>query len=158
MSAFVLICHTSCLLKFGHQTLNCPSIRYIVPAKIFPALPLYQKNWFCGKVRFDDFYPLLRSTPSPWTHIGVKKISQACCLHHLKNMEKKLKDTILGWKTNRVLFLNHPVFGHKEYTQSFNLDLCFTVLCHCVKCVRIRSYSGPYFSAFSPNVGKYGPE
>ena len=92
MSAFVLICHTSCLLKFGHQTLNCPSIRYIVPAKIFPALPLYQKNWFCGKVRFDDFYPLLRSTPSPWTHIGVKKISQACYLHHLKNMEK-------NWKT-----------------------------------------------------------
>ena len=92
MSAFVLICHTSCLLKFGHQTLNCPSIRYIVPAKIFPALPLYQKNWFCGKVRFDYFYPLLRSTPSPWTHIGVKKISQACYLHHLKNMEK-------NWKT-----------------------------------------------------------
>ena len=92
MSAFVLICHTSCLLKFSHQTLNCPSIRYIVPAKIFPALPLYQKNWFCGKVRFDYFYPLLRSTPSPWTHIGVKKISQACYLHHLKNMEK-------NWKT-----------------------------------------------------------
>ena len=73
MSAFVLICHTSCLLKFGHQTLNCPSIRYIVPAKIFPALPLYQKNWFCGKVRFDDFYPLLRSTPSPWTILVSKK-------------------------------------------------------------------------------------
>ena len=39
---------------------------------------------------------------------------------------------------------------------------------HCVKSVRIRSYSGPYFSAFglnakrysvfSPNTGKYGPE
>ena len=46
---------------------------------------------------------------------------------------------------------------------------------HCVKSVRIRSFSGPYFSAFgpnterysvstpylsifSPNVGKYGPE
>ena len=42
---------------------------------------------------------------------------------------------------------------------------------HCVKSVRIRSYSGPHFaafrlnrrdteylSAFSPNAGKYGPE
>ena len=43
---------------------------------------------------------------------------------------------------------------------------------HCVKCVRIRSFSGPYFPAFrlnierdtkfpsvlSPNAGKYRPE
>ena len=39
---------------------------------------------------------------------------------------------------------------------------------HCVKSVRIRSYSGPYFpafglnteylSVFSQNAGKYGPE
>ena len=28
----------------------------------------------------------------------------------------------------------------------------------CVKSVRIRSYSGPHFPVFSPNVGKYGPE
>ena len=26
----------------------------------------------------------------------------------------------------------------------------------CVKCVRIRSYSGPYFPVFSPNAVKYG--
>ena len=49
------ICHTSSLAKFGHQTLNCPSIRYIVPAKIFSALPLCHKNWFCGKVRLSLF-------------------------------------------------------------------------------------------------------
>ena len=33
---------------------------------------------------------------------------------------------------------------------------------HCVKTVRIWSYSGPYFpaylSVFSPNAGKWGPE
>ena len=73
MSAFVGICHTSCLPKFGHQTLNCPCIRYIVPAKIFPALPLCDKNWFCGKVHVDNFYPLLLSMASSWIHIGVKK-------------------------------------------------------------------------------------
>ena len=42
--AFVGIGHTSCLPKFGHQTLNCPSMGYIVPAKISPALLLCQKN------------------------------------------------------------------------------------------------------------------
>ena len=89
--AFVGTCHTFCLPKFGHQVLNCPSIRYIVPAKIFPALSLCQKNWFCGKLRLDDFYPLLRSIVSSWINTGVKRISQACCLHHLKHMEKKGK-------------------------------------------------------------------
>ena len=29
---------------------------------------------------------------------------------------------------------------------------------HCVKGVRILSFSGPYFPIFSPNAGKYGPE
>ena len=29
---------------------------------------------------------------------------------------------------------------------------------HCVKKVRIRSYSDPYFPVFSPNAEKYGPE
>ena len=28
---------------------------------------------------------------------------------------------------------------------------------YCVKRVRIRSFSGPYFLVFSPNAGKYGP-
>ena len=68
------ICHTSCLLKFGHETLNCPSIRYIVPANIFPVLPMCQKNWFCGKVGLDDFYLLLRSI-APLGSILVSKES-----------------------------------------------------------------------------------
>ena len=29
---------------------------------------------------------------------------------------------------------------------------------HCVKSVQIQFFSGPYFSVFSPNTGKYGPE
>ena len=112
--SFVSICLSIrklsiCLPKFGHQTLNCPSIRYIVPAKIFPVLPLCQKHWFCVKVRLDDFYPLLRSIPSIWIHIGVKRISQACCLHHLKNIEKNCKTQPWDEKQNRALFWGHPV-------------------------------------------------
>ena len=29
---------------------------------------------------------------------------------------------------------------------------------HCVKMSKYGVFSGPYFPAFSPNVGKYGPE
>ena len=92
------ICYTSCLPKFGHQTLNCAPIRYIIPAKIFPPFPLCQKNWFFRKEHLGDFYPLLRSKSSSWIHIGVKRISQACCLHHLKNMEKKIVKRNFGMK------------------------------------------------------------
>ena len=73
--AFVNICHTFCLLKFGHQTLNCPSIRYIVPPKpkILREFPLCQRNWFCGKVHVNDFYSLLRSRASIIGSILVSK-------------------------------------------------------------------------------------
>ena len=35
--------------------------------------------------------------------------------------------------------------------------LCFC-LCHCIKSVEMRSFSGPYFPLFSPVTGKYGPQ
>ena len=104
MSAFLGICHTSCLPKFGHQMLRCLSIRYIVSAKIFSALSLCQKNWLCNKVHLNDFYPLLRSIAFSWIHIGVKRIPQSCCLHHLKNMEKYCKTQLWDEKQNRMLF------------------------------------------------------
>ena len=66
----------------------------------FPELLLWrtsQKNWFCGKVCLDDFYPLLRSKSS-WIHTGIKRISQACCVHYLKNMEKNCKTRLLHEK------------------------------------------------------------
>ena len=106
------ICYTPSLPKFGHQTLNFPSVSYIVPAKISPALPLCQKNWFCGKVRLDDFYRLLCSKSSSWTHIGVKRISQACCLHHLKNMEKTVKHNFGMKKTTGCFFWTTLYFLH----------------------------------------------
>ena len=55
--------------------------------------------------------------------------------------------------------------------QIFGKTIKFISYSHCVKRVRIRSFSGPYFPAFglntdrysdlsvvSPNTGKYGPE
>ena len=102
--------HSSCFPKFGHQTLNCPSIRYIVRANIFPALPLCQKNWFCGKVRLDDIYRLLLSKLSSWIYIGVKRISQVCCLNHLKNIKKNCKTQLWDEKLNRAAFLGNHVY------------------------------------------------
>ena len=42
----------------------------------------------------------------------------------------------------------------KFSTNSFQFSAAFD----CVKSVQIRSFSGPYFSVFSPNTGKYGPK
>ena len=35
-------------------------------------------------------------------------------------------------------------------------NLIFNNICHCIKSVRIRSYSGPYFPAFGLNTERYG--
>ena len=62
-----------------------------------------------GKVSFDDFCRLLRSKSSSWIHIGVKIITQPCCLHHRKNTEKICKRQLWDEKQNRA-FLDHPVY------------------------------------------------
>ena len=95
------------LSKFCHKTLNCLSIRYIVPAKISPALPLCQKNWFYGKVHLYDFYPLLRSIASNWIYISVKR---STVYTTWKIWKKNSKTQLWDEKQNRVLFLDHPVF------------------------------------------------
>ena len=41
---------------------------------------------------------------------------------------------------------------------SINVKILTDGAIHCVKSVRICSYSGPYFPVFSLNTGKYGPE
>ena len=57
-----------------------------------------------------------------------------------------------------------PIFFHKNTTtikESFagccNKPVISGKLSLC-ESVRIRSFSGPYLSVFSPNTGKYGPE
>ena len=62
------------------------------------------KNWFCCKVFLDDFYRLLHIKSSSWIHIGVKRISKACCLYHLKNIGKKCKRQLWDEKQNLALF------------------------------------------------------
>ena len=72
----------------------------------------------------------------------------------------------LIYSKHRTLISLRVVFLTKTFTISGKFH-CFL---HCVKSVRIRSLSGPYFpafrlnterqyhSVFSPNAGRYGPE
>ena len=92
-----------------------------VPAKIFPAFSQFQKDWFCGKARLDGFYPLLRSIASTWVHIDVKRICQACCLHHLKNMEKIVKHNFgMKNKVRRFFLGHHVVLFWRRYKTLFS--------------------------------------
>ena len=69
--------------------------------------------------------------------------------------------------TYKVLHQSDKVTQGIQCNHKDDYDATFRTL-HCVKRVRIRSYSGPHFpafglntpyiSVFSPNVGKCGPE
>ena len=87
-------------LSFHQVHWSCQNLSWLL---------LCHKNWFCGKLRLNDFYLLLRSIASSWINIGVKRISQACFLHHLKNMEKNCKAQLWDEKQNRALFLDYRV-------------------------------------------------
>ena len=74
-------------LSFCQVYCSCQNVSCI--AAVSEELILCQKNWFCD--------------------IGVKRISQVCCLHHLKNVEKNCKTQLWDEKQNRALFLGRPV-------------------------------------------------
>ena len=101
------ICYTCWLPKFGHQTLNCLSIRYIVPAKISPAFQLCQKNWFCGKVCLNDFYPLLHSKSSSWIHIVLKESPRSAVYTTWKIWKSIVKHNF-GMKSKMGSFFGPP--------------------------------------------------
>ena len=48
----------------------------------------------------------------------------------------------------------------KNYLQMlvYVISIKLSNISHCVRSVQTRSFSGPYFPVFSPNMGKYGPE
>ena len=106
--AFVGICRASCLRSLATK-------RWIVllSGKLFlPKCLLHchcVRTDFVIKVRLNDFYPLLNSIASSWIHISVKRISQGCCLYHLKNMGKNCKAQL--WDENKIgrFFGDHPV-------------------------------------------------
>ena len=114
LMVFLTICHTYCLPKFDHQTLNCASIRYIVSVKTSHALPR-QKNWFCSKVFLDDFNPLLRSIASSWIHIGAKE-SPRPAVYTTWKIWKKCKTQLCNEKQIRAPFF---VFVPLEYFPDF---------------------------------------
>ena len=81
----------------------------------------------------------------------------------MKNYSK-LPNHLLYTTDNCLLTVSFSIDDIAKNTTKFRPE-------HCVKSVRIRSFSGPYFPAFGlnteryqvflcihPNAGKYGPE
>ena len=87
-------------------------------------------------VRRTDFYPLLRSVASSWIHIGVKRISQACCLHHLKNVEKKFVKHDFGMKNKKGRFFLVHLFDSTN-----NHKYCFSVLLQLLRYLHNTCYT-----------------
>ena len=63
-----------------------------------------QMHQLCGEVGLSNFYLLLYSILSILIYFCVKRITQACCLHDLKNMAKYFKTQLWEEIQNRVLF------------------------------------------------------
>ena len=102
------ICYTSCLWKFGHQTLNCPSVRYI---------HCFFQNLSCiAGVRRTDFEAKYASMifidcciiNRPVGSILASKESPRPAVYTTRKMWKKSRKTQL-WneKQYRSLFLDH---------------------------------------------------
>ena len=105
--------------------------------------------WLCLKSDLLNFFSrklfVLHISSKTSTNSQIKRLSRPCTLY------------FLHWKINMTSSI---------ITSSLDLDEGF----YCVKSVRIRSFSGPYFpafwlntpypyiSVFSPNMGKYRPE
>ena len=79
--------------------------------------------------------------------IKVTSIKELCQLHLFEMAYKKKMDVQYFFSINNLL--TGPFVNVKVLTDG---------AIHCVRSVRIWSYSGPYFSVFSLNAGKYGPE
>ena len=101
-----------CLALWASVTL--PIFQHLVTKRwtVLPSGTLFLPKSFLHSccVRRTDFYPLLRSVASSWIHIGVKRISQACCLHHLKNVEKKFVKHDFGMKNKKGRFFFWSTF------------------------------------------------
>ena len=92
-----------------HETLNFPSIRYIAPAKISPALLLCQKNWFCGKVTSIIFISCYVVNRSVGYILVSKEPPRPAVYTTWKIWKKTVKHNFGMKKQNRALLLGHPV-------------------------------------------------
>ena len=78
-------------IEFSFYQVHCPCQNLSRIAAVSEELILWQSH-------LNNFYQLLRSKSFSWIYIGVKRTSQACCLHHLKNMEKNCKTQLWNEK------------------------------------------------------------
>ena len=85
---------------------------------------------------------------------SIKKVLNGCILKYLVN--------ISDGKYKLYIIRNYDIYLLVLFfvLSSYQISHLLTYQCanHCVKRVRIQSYSGPYFPTFGLNTGKCGPE
>ena len=121
----------------------CGHLPHFLPYEIWPPnieLSFYQVHCLCQNLSCIAavseelilrqstprwFYRLLRSIASSWIHIDVKRISQACRLHHLKDIETKIVKHNFGMKNKiwRFLLLD----GEYLYNAKVLSESCYCV-------------------------------
>ena len=73
----------------------------------------------------------------------------------LVNLDKKLVLGAAKWFIKTLNEINKKTFRGSSYTELFYIDFRVWNYMHCLKSVRIRSFSGPYFPAFELNTEIY---
>ena len=91
----------------------------------------------------------------------MRKLHQQSCKiskqsHHLQTIRLKLPHTRLTWtKTKKATDIKPYWRNYYHRTQRASFFSTFSLQVHCVKNVRIWSFSGPYFPAFGLNKQRY---
>ena len=88
----------------------------------------------------------IRTLFTPWHKHRSSKKTHSKALHVLRVIIKVGTNCVKFSPNARRFILD--VLQNSEYTSEYHQD-------HCVKSVRIRSFSGPYFPAFGLNTGRY---
>ena len=115
-----------------------------------------------------DPHVIINTICSNFTHVIINKLCRHVSvltriLFKWWNIWKSYKQNFFVWKF-LIDFSN--IIANRNISNILSNSLCVYTT-HCVKSVRIQSFSGPYFPTFglntkryvfNPNAGKYGPD
>ena len=124
-------------------------LRYIKQnTKILPNFLVYK---FCGNAVSVEFWPICESPET---------LRKLCASIKLTHQEIRWNFGILrsDWLSMMILYWFFFSVLRKYFVKLLVDDSSLIASIHCVKRVRIRSFSGPYFPAFGPNTDQKNSE
>ena len=112
------------------------------------------------KIKFSikDFFSQWSHLLMIWSHLLKKSLMENFIFCAVIGVTYQLTDPLIPM--HRALTERTKDIRERSWlpNESF-ADVQFaSAVQHCIKNIRIRFYSGPYFSVFSQNAGKYGPD